>query len=254
MGILPEFNGRPLIQIGFLEGDFGQDFLLEYYQRVDLDFEGNNFLDILKFDTDVNVVTGSNPFAVVLADQILRQEKLRVATNADLEKAMRRNILELHGIYEDTALVLRTEEEDRKHRKNIPIAKYLGEQLRARKMEFSSERPVVIPLNGLELQPAKNGYGLTFKLKDDPKDKEVPYWTTALRKSGAFNSIDVHDGTGLPVRTYEKGERLLTAKDFGLSVMCFAIDLGADSGNLGYSHKTGRIVAITDEERKNNPF
>src|SRR3989304_9360456 len=108
---LPQFKGKALVEIpenipqaGFLEGDFGKAFLDEYKGRVKSDYNGNSKLDILRYGD--NIVKGSNPFAVVLANQILRQEGLRTASQADLEKALRVGTLNLIGTYEDTALVL----------------------------------------------------------------------------------------------------------------------------------------------------
>ena len=163
----PEFKGKPLIetpsfipQIGFLEGDFGKDFMDEYKRMMETDYKGSSKLNVLKYD---EVVRGSNPFAVVLANQILRQEGLRTATQADLEKALRIG-WNLRGTYEDTGLVLITEE-DQDYSRNTPLAKDLGSQLKERGIKFSPKNPVVIPLTGLKLENADNGYGLTFKLR-----------------------------------------------------------------------------------------
>lgn len=242
----PAFKGKPLIevpfipQIGFLEGDFGKAFLEEYQGKVNADYNGNSALNVLRYNG--NTVTGSNPFAVVLANQILGQEGLRTATQADLEKVLKLGVLPLKGTYEDTGLVLRTEE-DQDYSKNTPLAQDLGRQVKARKIKFSPKAPVMIPLTELEMQKAENGYGLTFKLKDDGKIYRVP----VLSRDKSFSFTD--ETTGLPREASNEGNRNLYTRDSGLSGLYLVNNLNLDSnyGVLDNSFDDGRVVAVSAE-------
>jgi hypothetical protein len=246
-GTKSTFKGKPLIEIpefipqaGFLEGDFGKAFLEEYNGIVSADYNDNSNLNVLSYRD--NVVKGSNPFAVVLANQILRQEGLRTATQADLEKALKIG-WDLRGTYEDTGLVLRTEEDD--YAKNTPLAKDLASQVKARDIKFSSKNPVMIPLIGLELETADNQYGLTFKLKEDAEVYEAPI----LNKKGSFDSKDINEKIGLPKKLSSSGDRTLYTRDFGLSRLFMDDVLGLGSGyrGLGDSVGDGRVVAVSGE-------
>ena len=244
---LSAFKGKPLIEIpefipraGFLEGDFGRTFLEEYKGRVKADYNKNSNLDVLRYDN--NVVKGSNPFAVVLANQILSQEGLRTATQADLEKALKIG-WNLKRAYEDTGLVLRSEKDD--YTKNTPLTKDLAEQVKARGIKFSPKNPVMIPLIGFELEKADNDYGLAFKLKEDA---EV-YEASILNKRGRFNSKDINKKTGLPKKVSSSGDRTLYVRDSGLSGLYLSggLDLGSYDGDLGGSDDGGRVVAVSGE-------
>jgi len=245
---LPTFSGKPLIEIpafipsaNFLKGDFGKAFLEEYQERVKSDYNGNSNLKVLKYED--NVVKGSNPFVVVLANQILRQEGLRTATQADLEKALRVGALNLRGFYEDTGLVLRSEE-DKDYSKNTPLAKDLTEQLKERRIKFSPKNPIMIPLIGFELETEENQYGLTFKLR---KDAEI-YESLVLAKGGQFSSQDIDEKTGLP-RQIGNGNRTLYTRDSGLSglILDYGLDLDYDGRDLDGSDAYGRVVVVSGE-------
>ena len=244
---LPEFKGKPLIeipefipQIGFLEGDFGKAFLNEYQGRAKADYPGNSVLGVLNYDS--GVVKGSNPFAVVLANKILRQNGLKTATQADLEKLLKIGG-DLRGTYEDTGLVLRSED-DNDYSKNTPLAKGLAEQVRTRGIKFSPKNPIMIPLTELELEKADNGYGLTFRLREDAQIYEVPI----LSNDGQFNSEDVDEKTGLPTKL-GKGNRTLYTRNSGLSRLYLNDGLGlySDGRNLGGSSDYGRVVVVSGE-------
>ena len=127
--IKQKFNGKPLIEvpkeyptIGFLEGDFGKEVLNEYKGRAK---DYNKHLDILSYK--YNIVQGSNPFAVVLMNKVLNEEGLKTASQSDLEKAIKLNALSLNGTYEDTALILRNE-----NNPNSYLAKHLMKQVKER--------------------------------------------------------------------------------------------------------------------------
>ena len=91
---LPEFKGKPLIEMpksvptaNFLEGDFGKAVHSEYKGRAERDYGDASALKVLSYSD--GVAKGSNPFAVVLVNQIVREEGLRTATPADLERILR---------------------------------------------------------------------------------------------------------------------------------------------------------------------
>lgn len=245
---LPTFKGKPLIEIpefipqaGFLEGDFGKAFLEEYNGRVSADYNDNSNLNVLSYRN--NVVKGSNPFAVVLANQILREENLRTATQADLEKALRIG-WDLKETYEDTGLVL-ISEEDQDYSRNTSLAKDIAKPIKVVGIKFSPKKPVMIPLTGLELENSDNYYGLTFKLRGDTKIYEAPI----LAKGGQFNSEDIDEKIGLPKKLSSSGDRTLYTRGSGLSRLNLYLALGLYSRSKGLdnSFDTGRVVAVSGE-------
>ena len=107
-----QFRGKSLIkvpeEVGFLQGDFGQEVLGEYNARVKEDYHSNKNLQVLSYINDT--VTGSNPFAVALINKIIASDGLHVATQADLEKILKTQALVLQGTYEDSALAQEAKE------------------------------------------------------------------------------------------------------------------------------------------------
>ncbi len=240
---LPAFNGKPLIeipetipQVGFLEGDFGKAFLDEYKGRAESDYNGNSKLNVLGYD--YNIVKGSNSFAVVLANQILRQEGLRTASQADLERILKINALNLRGTYEDTGLVLRSDKEP-----NSYLAKDIFRQMK--EQGIKPKTPVMIPLNGLELRvDSDSPHGLSFNLTENA---ERFYTAVAiLNEGGKFNSEDIDAESGLPNFVRREGERTLYTRDSGLSRLYLNGNLDADSGDgyLAGSDDDGRVVVV----------
>jgi len=158
---LPPFPGKPLIEIpvfiptaNFLEGDFGKAVLEEYQGRSKADYGSAPALNVLEYvqtdgPTGISVVggvrfeqgyvKGSNPFAVVLVNQIISSEGLRTATQADLERVLKVNALPLRGQYEDTGLVLRTDGDPNEY-----LAKDLMAQIKARNPK--AKMPAMVPL------------------------------------------------------------------------------------------------------------
>ena len=247
---LPAFKGKPLIeipasipQIGYLEGDFGKAFLEEYKGRVKVDYNGVSALNVLNYSN--NVVTGSNPFAVAFASQILRQESLGVATQADLEKALKIRALSLRGLYEDTGLVLRSEGNPNEY-----LANDLMKQVKSRNKK--QKLPVMLPLTGLELRIDLNSpNGLAFNLREDLDIVYAPI----LNKPGNFNSEETDEKTGLPMKTGE-GDRILYTTKSGLSRLYLNgnLGLGSDDDNLAYSNDFGRVVLVSTAEGGSHDF
>ena len=245
---LPKFKGKPLIEIpkeiptiGFLEGDFGKEFLKEYKGRVNSDYGNANPLNILSYQD--GLVKGSNSFAVVLANQILAQEGLRVARQSDLERAMKLSALQLRGQYVDSGLVLRNEDEP-----NSYLAKDLYAQIKSRNSK--KESPIMIPLTELDLIiDGSSSHGLKFKLKEDA---EIIYAPILNGPDGTFVSECVDERTGLPSKFASaliSQNRTLYTRSSGLSRLCLGGVLGLCSGGGGLASSVddGRVVVVSAE-------
>src|SRR3989338_6859252 len=239
--IKPKFNGKPLIEvpkeyptIGFLERDFGKSVLEEYKGRSK---DYNKHLDILSYKD--NIVQGSNPFAVVLMNKVLNEEGLKTVSQSDLEKAIKLNALNLNGTYEDTALILRNE-----NNPNSYLAKDLMKQVKERNKK--AKTPIMITLNQLELvNDTASEYVLAFKLKEDA---EIIYAPILNDEVGNFSSEDIDEKTGLPIKL-GKGNRTLYTRDSGLSRLCLGRNLGlsARDDDLANSDSDGRVVVVSGE-------
>src|SRR3989338_7237392 len=249
---LPTFKGKPLIeitapipQIGYLEGEgnFGKAFLEEYQGKAKADYRNASALNVLSYSN--GLVRGSNPFAVVLANQILRQAGLRVATQGELELAMKIGAMNFGGTYEDTGLVLRTEDNPNEY-----LAKNLMTQIKARNKK--QKLPVMIPLAGLELRTDSNSpHGMTFSLRED---SEIIY-SPVLNKPGNFKSEDIDQKTGLPIKL-SGGNRTLYTTNSGLSGLFLVSGLYLVSGsdNLALSFDYGRVVVVSTAEGGSQDF
>ncbi|MEK6852805.1 MAG: hypothetical protein AABX59_02910 [Nanoarchaeota archaeon] len=237
---LPVYEARPLVDpvvpiVGFFGGEQGKEVLKEFQERAKADYNSAKALDILSYED--KLAKGSNPFAVVLLNQILRQEGLRTADQADLEEALRLNALPLKGHYEDTALVLRNDKESNKY-----LAEYLTAQVKERNPKI--KMPVMTPLYGLELVNDQNSdYALSFKLRDDAEIIYAPI----LNKQGRFSSEDIDPGTGLPTKL-GMGDRTLHTIQHGLSGLGLNryLDVDSDWGNLANSSSDGRVVVVQE--------
>jgi hypothetical protein len=244
---LPEFKGRPLIEIpksiptaNIPGGDFGKAVLQEYKEIAETKYKGADALDVLSYQD--GVIKGSNPFAVVLVNQIVEQDGLRTATPADLERAIRLNKvnqelgLNLRGTYEDTGLVLRSESEPNEY-----LAKDVAKQIKARDVKL----PVMIPLNGLELvNDSQSEHALSFKLGENAQ----VFYAPILNKSGNFTSEDIDEQTGLPRKIGDNGDRYLYTRNSGLSRLSLSRSLLLNSywGGLAGSDSDGRVVVVGD--------
>jgi len=245
---LPRFNGKPLIeipetipQVGFLEGDFGKAFLEEYNGRVRADYNGNPILKILEYKNEV--VRGSNSFAVVLANQILKHEGLRTASQADLERILKETDLNFIGTDINTGLVLRSE-----GKPNSYLAKDLFRQMK--EQGIKSKTPVMIPLNGLELRlDSDSPYGLSFNLTENA---ERFYTADAiLNEGGYFNSEDIAEKSGIPIILRRVGERILSTTNSGLSgfYLCDGSSQSACDDSLGTANVRGRVIIVKEAEK-----
>ena len=243
---IPTFKGKPIVEVPkylFLRGDFGKAVLEEYNGRVQSDYKNNYILRVLSYNDQSNIVEGSNPFAVVLVNQILSQEGLRTAPQADLERILKTQALNLSDHYEDSGIVLRSEN-DPEYAINDHLARNLNKQIKSRDPKV--QYPVMIPLNGLELQEDSNSeYGLSFILADETQIIYAPI----LKKDGRFSSKDIDENTGLPTRTRsDDGERYLCTKQDGLSGLClnWGLYLNSHWNYLDDSNSDGRVVVVSD--------
>jgi hypothetical protein len=242
------FKGKALVEvpaiipsIGFLEGSFGEEFAGEYAGRVKKDYGNHSNLRVLKYEG--GVVTGSNPFAVVLANQILGQEGLRTANQADLEKALKVGALQLRGTYEDTGLVLRSEDGT-----NSYLAKDIAKQMRARGQDVKF--PVMFNLTDLEVAVDQDSnYGLAFRLREGA----TPIYAPVLNQPGNFNSEDIDEQTGLPKQTGQ-GNRTLYTRNNGLSRLSLyrVLNLYSNNDNLANSNSVGRVAVVSGKATAEN--
>ncbi len=243
--IKAQFSGIKLVpkdlafpEAGVLTGDFGEQALAEYQAVAKKDYAGIGALNVLKYSGDI--VRGSNQFAVVLMNQVVRPLGLRTATPADLEKALQAG-LDLRGTYEDSALALRTESNP-----NAYLAKKLMEQVKARQ---EVKGPLMIPLCGLELvKDGNSDYGLAFKLRADAEIINAPILN---KNQGNFDSTDIDVKTGLP-KKLGAGTRTLYTRNNGLSRVYLYrnLDLDSNNGNLANSNEYGRVILASTEGAK----
>jgi len=227
---------------GFLEGDFGREVNTEVQGK----YEKFNAVSTIAYNEKTNLVQGSNLFYVVAVNEVLRENrlKIRTATQADLERMLKTRGIDLKEVYEDTALVLRNKENP-----NSYLAKDLIKQIQSRKPK--QEMPVMIPLNGLELQEDSDSkYGLSFRLRDD---SDIIYAPILNKGNGNFSSEDINEKIGLPEKLVNNGNRTLYTRDSGISRLCLNRGLVLYSGwyDLTNSGSDGRVVLVGCEATTN---
>ncbi len=241
MNELLKFTGRPMVEvpdvpmIGYLEGEFGKDFIETYNKTVDEGLDNSKDLKVLSFED--NVVKGSNTYSSVLAADILRKSGLQLASPADIEAARKLREanpalgIDTRGCYVDCGVVFRSAEEP-----NAYHAKRLEPQikkaLKVRKINY----PVVILSGGLEL--ADGSEGLDLRLRSGAKPFVVP----ALKRNTNFRETDKK---GMPLPD-AKGNRRSYTIESGLSRLHLGGALVLDSywRNLAVSNSGGRVVAV----------
>ena len=225
-------------EIGELRGEFGKEVLAEYDGRVKSDYGNADALNVLRYSN--GVVTGSNSFATILVNQIVRANGLRTATPADLEKALSVGINLSEG-YSDSALVLRS-----KDNPNAYLAKSIADQVA---LKQKIKYPVMIPLNGFDLVRSENSsYPLDIKLREDA---QIIYAPILGKDTGNFNSEDIDLETGIP-RKLGNGNRTLYTRNSGLCRL-FLDGISALSSNnddLAYSNEHGRVRLTSTEGAK----
>ena len=219
-----KFQGKPLVEVpkaipyvDFLGKDFGREVDQEARSRHP------NLPNISNINYQDGVVQGSNPFYVVAVNEVLRQEGLRTATQADLEKAIRLGVLDLNS-YEDSALVLRSEGDS--YQPNDHLSRSLHKQVKAR--DPKAKYPVMIPLR---------------------EDSEIIY-APILTKDGNFTMRDIDEKTGLPSKLINSECLEISTKQDGLSRLIWGCGwkyyLSSNGDNLGRSRSDGRVVVVRD--------
>ncbi|MFH1802513.1 MAG: hypothetical protein ABH864_03605 [archaeon] len=231
--------GQGNFTYSFLEGDFGKEVLAEYNAKADKDYPGDTALKKLSFAD--NFVKGSNPFAFVLLDCILEPKGIRIASPADLERALEEGNLNLRGTYGDSALVLRNEGEP-----NLYHAKALVEQIKQR---GNFEYPLMIPLRGLDIYTDANSpHGIAFSLTDYT---ELIHALVLNNSSGS--KFNTGDKKGRPILDAE-GKRTLYTAEGGVRRLCRYRDLSLSAGDevLAYSGEGGRVIVCREAARSNS--
>jgi len=216
----------------FLEGDLGRQVLEEYNQIASKDYQGASALNVLSFGD--NVVKGSNPFAFVLLNKILAQQKMRIASPADLERCLEKGELDLRGTYGDSGLVLRDSGNPNEY-----LLNNLATQINI------LETPVMIPLTGLGLKYDSNSpHDLVFQSTDF---SEIIY-APQLNKTNHGKKFDSGDKQGLPIFKDNGSKTLYSNKDVGLYRLFrdWDLDLVAWDDDLAYSVSDGRVVVCAE--------
>lgn len=235
---LPTFEAKPLIKtpvpmVGFLGGERGKA-VDEEVKGIYKDF----FVVTSATDYVDGIIQRSNPFYVVAVNEVIKQEGLRTATPADLEKILKLNTLDLRGHYEASALVLRKTDEP-----NSYLARHLMEQVKERNEQ--AEMPVMIPLNGLELgQDSWSPHSLVFNLGEDAQIIYAPQ----LNHENNRRRFSETNENGLPVFD-EKGDRILYTRNSGLSglILNMYLTLCSDWHSLVGSNVDGRVAVVSGE-------
>jgi len=231
----PVSEAKPLIaipkdisQIGF----FGGENAKEIDASIKRDYKDFSVMQIGNYSN--GKIRGSNPFYVVGVQSKL-PFGVRVATQSDLETAMRINALNLSGTYEDTGLVLMGVGNP-----NLYLSINLMNQVKKR-LGKNTKMPVMIPLYGIELVKDKySPHGLAFKLKDNA---EINYAPILKKPNSNFNYEDINIKTGLPTKL-RKGNRILWTRDSGLSRLLLNENLNivSNDGDLANSISSGILV------------
>jgi hypothetical protein len=241
----PTFAGKPLVPLpetvpvaDLPAGEWGARFLAEYRGRVERDYRGNRSLLVL--ESDGGVVVGSNYPAVVLANQIVRELGMRVATPADLERIIALRALDLGGKHVHVALVLRSVQMP-----NSSIARELARQITARGKSLGV--PLMIPLAGLQLvNDGCSAVGVSFTLTEEAQIIEAPMLDDEHNHE-KFARTDVN---GLPSAFQRDAPRTLYTATDGLCGMSIGrthdLDVYTNEGHLGASDWDGRIVLMRE--------
>jgi len=225
---IPEF----IPQVGFLGGKEGKEINEEIQAKY------KKFSALQKSFYSKGIVKGSNPFYVVAVNEIIRSKGLRTATQADLERVLKTETLDLRGYYEDSALILRNEDKP-----NAYLERDLTRQIKE-KIGKDRKIPIMIPFSGLELRADQDSeHGLAFNLTDD---SEIIYAPQLSRKNNYKKFSETND-KGLPIFSKD-GNRTIYTRDSGLSWLFLYSNLVVDSFvGLDASDAHGRVVVVNGE-------
>ena len=180
--IKKEIIRHPTEKAFFLGDDFGR----EIHKKVIEKYRQFEAISKVVYDEGEKVVKGSTPFYVSALNEFL-PENIRTASQADLERILKNNELELKGHYEDTSLVLRSNKEPNKY-----LAQDLYKQFGSRGISIKEGIPIVIPL--FSLRPRiddSSPYKLAFDLLDSLEYFEAPILNEASQRStGSSQRLD----------------------------------------------------------------
>src|SRR3989344_1216461 len=239
----PKFTGRPMTadvpMIGYLEGEFGKDFLQAYNMSVEQGYDNNkNLKGVLQLEN--NVVNGSNLYASIVAADILRESGLQLARPVDMEAARKLHEsnpalgIDTRGSYVDYGLVFRSAGNP-----NSYHAKQIEPQIKKVLDVKRIKNHVVILSGDLNLTAdAKAPEGLGLALRKGAKPFVVP----ALKKNIRFSNVDKN---GMPLYD-ENGSRTSYTTESGLSRLSLDRYLGLYPRwyDLADSDSVGRVVAV----------
>ncbi len=270
----------PIGTYSFLQNQFGEQFLREYNKKVKKDYADAPALKVLSWNDTEKVVVGSNPFAIVLINEMLNPQGIRTVTQSDLEHIVRGNLLHLKGHYpqgirtvtqsdlehivrgnllhlkghyEESALVWRSNGNP-----NTYLATKIYNQFKSLGKILEENHAYVLPLNAFSLEKDTNApQGLAFQAgrKSIPTLMNIYFEAPILmRTSGKYISDTDFDLTrGLPTQVFDSAKsvlipnRQLYTRDSGLSRLYLNRNLVVNSSNvdLAYSDDDGRVVLVS---------
>ena len=240
------------IELSFSGAKFlGEDWGKEIHEKVQAKYGKFEAISKIVYHEKEKIVKGTTPFYVVAVNEFL-PEGMRTATQADLEKILKGNILKLEGNWEDSALVWRSNQEPNEY-----LANDVYSQFKARGITLNEGTPYVIPLFSLKLrEDTQSEHKLAFDLTDVTLKNyfEAPILNSPSQLK--FESSDIDEDTGLPKKASEKGSRKLYTRTcyniinsglVGLFLGTY-LDLDSGSGYLAYSSESGRVVCISVQD------
>jgi hypothetical protein len=223
----------------FLGDEFGK----EINTKIQNKYGKYEAISKIIYNETKKLILGSNPLYVSAVNEFL-PKNIRTATQAELEKILKNNILPIKGQYEDSSLVWRSSQEPNEY-----LAKDIRAQFKARGITLKENTPYVIPLFTLRLKEDNSSpHKLSFELTDESLKAyfEAPI---LMGKSGEYiNPDDMNENTGLPNKVYDKsfpGNRQLWTRNSGISRLCLGwIFLVSNYDNLSFSFDNGRVVCM----------
>ena len=230
----------------FLGDEFGK----QINEKIQAKYKSLGSINNVVYDNKDKLMRGSTPFYVVAVNEILQEEfpQFRTATQADLEKIIKSNALDLSGHYEDSALVLRAKQDP-----NGYLAEDLFKQFNNKGRVLKEDSAYVLPLWTLKLRKdTQSPDKLSFNITDLTINNyfEAP---VLMKDSGSYiNPSEMNERTGLPTKVYNKsvsGNRRLWTMNAGLVRLCLDGDLGVGSydGGLSGCGADGRVVLVSGE-------
>ena len=214
--------------------------ILNAYKEEINSYEKRAF-DVLNiFQNRKGDLAGSNCFAPLKFREFL-PEGTRLATMADLGRAIEINPDFLKGFYSDAGLALRTAGDS--YEDNDFLAKDLAKQLKKRKITL--DNPKVIYFDALDLRKSQDSiYGLAYNLNERAALGVNIIDAPELMNNTRFKTMNEK---GIPIID-NKGDRNLYTKQDGLSRFFLDRNLYMLSffGYLSDSDGDGRVVVVKE--------